>query len=91
MSKHAGKIIPVAVFDISSSSVAGAHTLINKIEENKSNVSFLASSRKFLEPKEDIDIARFVSDNLASLESVIATLQKADNHKPKEVFVLLSS
>lgn len=91
MSKQNGKIIPVAIFDISSSSVAGSHTLINKTGEGKSNVSFLASSRKFLEPKEDIDIARFVSDNLASLESVIATLQKADNHKPKEVFVLLSS
>ncbi len=91
MSKHAGKIIPVAIFDISSSSVAGAHTLISKAPDGKSNISFLASSRKFLEPKDDIDIERFVANNLSSLESVTATLQKADNHKPKEVFVLLSS
>ena len=91
MEKSHAKMIPIAVFDISSGSVAGTHVLAPKMQTKEPHISMLASARVFSEPKEDIDIERFVSETLSNLDSVIGTLQKADNHKPKSVFVLLAS
>ncbi len=83
---------PVAVFDISSSSVAGAHTLIPKgAEVAQSKVSILASTRLFSELKEEITIERFVEQSIGQLGKVITMLKKADNHHPKYIQVLLAS
>lgn len=83
---------PVAVFDISSSSVAGAHTLIPKSADNTdATISILASTRLFSELKEEITIERFVEQSIAQLAKVITTLKKADNHHPKYIQVLLAS
>lgn len=90
MSKHAGKVIPIAVFDISSASIAGGHVLLSKNSEKKI-ASVLASSRVYSEPREDIDIERFVSDTLKSIENTINILKKADNHTPKHLQITLSS
>lgn len=85
-------IIPVAVFDISSSSVAGAHTLIPRSEEIKNTkISVLASTRLFSELKEDISIERFVEQTISQLTKVITTLKNADHHHPKYVQVILAS
>lgn len=91
MSKSHPKMIPVAVFDISSSSIAGAHSLVPKAQEEAPHLSILASTRVFSEPKEDINIELFVSSALTNLDTVINTLKKADNHKPKDIHVLLAS
>lgn len=91
MAKPNSKMVPIAVFDISSSSIAGAHALIPKEREDNPHVSILASTRVFSEPKEDINIELFVSGALANFDTVINTLKKADNHKPKEIHVLLAS
>ncbi len=84
-------MVPIAVFDISSSSIAGAHALIPKGREDNPHVSILASTRVFTEPKPDINIEQFVSSALTNIDAVISTLHKADNHKPKDVHVLLAS
>lgn len=91
MSKSLTKMTPIAVFDISSGSVAGAHALVHKSHNQHSMASLLASSRSFTKPKEDLDIKRFVDNTLEQMDAVIAKLHKADNHKPKEIHVLLSS
>lgn len=83
---------PVAVFDISSSSVAGAHTLLPKgatVPEAK--VSVLASTRLFSDLKEELTIERFVEQTISQIDKVITTLKKADNHHPKYIQVLLAS
>lgn len=85
------KIIPVAVFDISSSSIGGAHVLVPKHFEKNDKVSILASSRNISEPKEDINIERFVNDSIENLEKTISTIKKADNHSPEHIQVLLAS
>ncbi len=83
---------PVAVFDISSSSIAGAHTLIPKgAQTSEAKVSVLASTRLFSELKEEITVERFVEQTIQGLGKVIATLKKADNHHPKYIQVLLAS
>jgi cell division ATPase FtsA len=92
MAKTNEHIIPVAVFDISSSSVAGAHTLIpkgSKVADAK--VSILASTRIFSEIKEEINIERFVEQTINQLSKVASTLKKADHHQPSYVQVILAS
>lgn len=92
MAKPHAKMIPIAVFDISSSSVAGAHALIPKHEDaSTTSVSLLASTRILTEPREDIDIERFVENTKTTLASVLTTLQKADAHRPEAIHVLLAS
>lgn len=85
------KIIPVAVFDISSSSIGGAHVLVPSHFEKNDKVSVLASLRNISEPKEDLNIEKFVNDSILNLENTISTIKKADNHHPKHIQVLLAS
>ncbi len=92
MAKSHTTMLPVAVFDISSSSVAGAHALVPKGSLSKeTKVSFLASTRTLSEPREDLNIERFVADTVAGLEATITTLKKADAHKPDYIQILLAS
>ena len=96
MAKTHGHIIPVAVFDISSSSVAGAHTLIPKGSKHPpaggdTKVSILASIRLFSELKEDINIERFVEQTINQISKITNTLKKADNHRPEHIQVILAS
>lgn len=85
------KTFPIAVFDISSSSVAGAHVLIPKAKNQEIKPSILASSRVFSAPQDDLNIEKYISDTLKQLEKTIAVLKKADNHKPEKIQVLLAS
>lgn len=91
MAKPHTKMVPVAVFDISSSSVAGAHVLIPKKNDTTGKVSILASSRLLSKPKEDLTIERFVDGTIEQLEKTIALLKKADNHTPEHIQILLAS
>lgn len=79
-----------AVFDISSSSVAGANVLSQE-NDPKTKAIFLASARSDATLQEDIDIKRFVEETVKNLDSVIARLQKADVHKPTFLQVVLAS
>lgn len=84
--------VPIAVFDISSSSVAGAHILLPKGENvQKTKASVLAHARGHAELKEDITIERFVEQTIDQLEKVVTMLKKVDNHKPEYIQVLLAS
>jgi hypothetical protein len=92
MAKSNKKMTTIAVFDISSSSVAGAHTIVEKGSENTlGSVSSLASVKMFSQLKEDINIDRFVEQTISQLQNVITTIKKADNHKPSYVQIILSS
>lgn len=91
MAKALVKMIPTAVFDISSSSVAGAHVLVPKGQDATTKVSILASSRLMSKPKEDLTIERFVDGTIEQLEKTVALLKKADNHIAEHVQVLLAS
>jgi hypothetical protein len=78
-----------AVFDISSSSVAGAHVLTKN--EAVTKAVFLASSRRDASFHEDMDIGRFVEETVINLETVIGTIQKSDVHHPPYIQVVLAS
>lgn len=81
--------VPVAVFDISSSSVGGAHALV-KMEKDQPSV-ILASSRIDSALQEDLDMKRFVSDTVRNLEAVASSLHKADLHRPERIELVLAS
>jgi hypothetical protein len=82
--------IPVAVFDISSSSVGGAHALVQP-EDLEGQHAILASARADATLQEELDIKRFVSDTVHNIESVATQLRKADSHAPKQIQVVLAS
>ncbi|MBP6857647.1 MAG: hypothetical protein KBC11_00400 [Candidatus Pacebacteria bacterium] len=86
MPKSKGHSLPIAVFDISSSSVAGAHAIVNKEKS-----SILASTRLFSVPQEDLNVERYINETIEQLDKVISILKKADNHTPSIVQVLLAS
>ncbi len=81
--------VPIAVFDISSSSVGGAHALV-KMEKNQPSV-LLASSRIEAPLQEDLDMKRFVASTVQNLETVTAHLHRADLHKPDHIELVLAS
>ena len=85
--KH-GKIF--AVYDMSSSSVAGAHVL-TKQHDGISQAVLLASSRSNAPLQEDIDMQRFVDEACKHLQEVITVVRKADVHHPTYIQVTLAS
>jgi Tfp pilus assembly PilM family ATPase len=80
---------PVAMYDVSSSSVGGAHILINKHNDVKAVV--LAQVRVDALLQEDINMDHFVNDTIRNFESVVTKIQKADIHKPTYVQLVLAS
>lgn len=92
MSSQHAPTIPVAVFDISSSSVGGAHALIKKGAQVKhEKIIILAQSRIDAVTQEDLTIERFVSDTLKGIESVATTIRTLDAHQPEYIQVVLAS
>ncbi len=81
---------PFAVFDISSSSVAGAHALTAG-RKGTSKTTILASARIDLALQEDLNIERFVSETANHLSEVVATIQQQDSHHPEYIQVILAS
>lgn len=81
--------VPIAVFDISSSSVGGAHALVKGDENHLPTI--LASARVDAPLQEDLDMKRFVSDTTKNLERVLSNLRKADLHKPSHIELVLAS
>lgn len=79
-----------AIFDISSSSVAGAH-VITKHSPSGLEASIIASAREDAVLKEDLDMKRFVTETVHNLEHIIARIQKADMHQPQHIEVILAS
>lgn len=75
-----------AVFDISSSSVAGAHIL-----SEGTKAIMLASARADAPLQEDINVKRFVDDTVKHLESITGRIRKADVHHPTSIQVVLAS
>ncbi len=81
----------IAVFDISSSSVAGGHVLLERDVHTKHQSLFLASTRVDAALSGEPDIARLVEHTAKNLEQVVARLHKADVHHPDYIQVVLAS
>jgi hypothetical protein len=81
----------IAVFDISSSSVGGAHALIERGDGEKNSVNFLVQERRDSGLEEELNIERFVEDTAKALEVVISHVRTADVHHPEFIQVVLSS
>ncbi len=75
----------VALYDISSNSVAGAHVLYD------ASTAILAAARSDALIQESTDSKRLVDDTVRHLEDVSARIHKADTHHPSFVQVMLSS
>ncbi len=80
---------PVAVFDVSSASVAGAHVLVGGPKDHLPTI--LASSRISIPMQETIDMQRFVSDTVQGLREVLSRLHQADVHHPSSIELALAS
>jgi hypothetical protein len=80
----------VAVFDISSSSVAGAHVLLES-KGDMHSVSILVQERRDSNLEEELNIERFVNDTAKTLETVIEHVRNADLHHPSMIQVVLGS
>jgi len=92
MSRKNTATIPVALFDISSSSVGGAHALVKKgPQATIETISILAQSRVDATLQEDLNIERFVSETLKGIESVATTIRGVDAHLPEYIQVVLAS
>lgn len=85
------KSTAVAVFDISSSSVGGAHVLLEKTHEGKPVLKVLVQERRDSDLEEEINIQRFVDDTAKALEVVIGHVRTADIHHPALIQVVLGS
>ncbi len=85
------KATAIAVFDISSSSVGGAHALIGKNKNNSANVTILVQERRDTGLEEELDIERFVNDTARALEAVVDHVRTADVHHPEYIQVVLAS
>ncbi|HEY0980109.1 MAG TPA: hypothetical protein VGE18_01725 [Candidatus Paceibacterota bacterium] len=87
--------IPVAVFDISSSSVGGAHALIKKAAHGEiplvEKAAVLAQSRTQAPLQTELNIERFVAEALKGLETVATDIRKRDVHHPEYIQVVLAS
>ncbi len=79
----------IAVFDVSSSSVGGAHALYHP--QNTSPLTLVANIRSDSTLQEDINMKRFVSDTVHNIETVASSLRKADMHKPSHIEIVLAS
>ena len=84
--KHNGVF---ALYDISSSSVAGAHVLVH--HETCPSTTLLASVRSETMIRDDINIERFVADTNTRLQDVVNQVRAADVHHPSFIQVVLAS
>lgn len=93
MSANKNPNIPVAVFDISSGSVGGAHALVRKGDFVDTNKVLLLSQKRFNSPLQtELTISRFVNDTLKNIEHVALDLQKeSPHHIPDFVQIVLAS
>ncbi|HWC57596.1 MAG TPA: hypothetical protein VG621_01425 [Candidatus Paceibacterota bacterium] len=86
---HTRRSRVLAVYDISSGSVGGAHVLLPTTDEEKS--VFLTSVREASASQETLDVEHLIRATDACLERVIAQVRKEDVHHPEAITVLLSS
>lgn len=75
-----------AVYDVSSSSVAGAHVL-----RTAQTPIILASVRSDAPLQEEMDMQRFVEEGVKHLTEVVAQVRAKDVHQPSHIQVVLAS
>lgn len=75
-----------AVYDVSSSSVAGAHVL-----KDGTTPVILASVRSDAPLQEEMDMQRFVEEGVKHLTEVVTRVKSLDVHHPDHIQVVLAS
>jgi hypothetical protein len=85
------KSTAVAVFDISSSSVGGAHALLDLSSHELTGVTILVQERRDSGLDDELNIDRFIENTAKALEVVISHVRTADVHHPEIIQVVLSS
>lgn len=75
-----------AVYDLSSSSVAGAHIL-----RTDTTPVMLASARRHAQLQGDLNVQRFVEEEVKHLSDVITKVKAKDLHHPSHIQVILAS
>lgn len=84
--------IPVAVFDISSASVGGAHAFVRKYApEDTQKVSLISQFRQNSDFHEDINTERFISETTKNLKTVAQKLFSENKIHPKYIQIVLAS
>lgn len=92
MSAKKAATVPVAVFDVSSASVGGAHALVKRGPSTKPHkITVLAASRRESALQEDITMDRFVSETLKGIETVVTEIRAQDVHHPEAIQLVLAS
>lgn len=92
MSNKKQPTIPVAVFDMSSASVGGAHAYVRYKDFSHTEKVFLVSQeRQTLNLHEDINTERFISETVSALEKVASSLYAKDMQRPEYVQIVLAS
>lgn len=80
----------VAVFDIGSHSVGGAHVLIPKKQDQTIPKAIISSYARFENPYSDVkDVKIYLKQVLDSIKKVSHTIQSSDIHTPETIYVLL--
>ncbi len=87
----ASQATPIAVFDISSSSVGGAHALVSRNSSDNVAVTMLVQDRRDSGLDDELNVERFVEETTKALDVVIDHVRTADVHHPESIQVLLSS
>jgi hypothetical protein len=81
--------IPVALFDIGSHSLGGAHLLIPKNENSFSKGIISSLSRYETEYSDIVDVKIHLKKVLDAVKKVAHTIQSSDIHVPEAVYILL--
>lgn len=82
----------VAIFDLSSSSVGGAHSIFPFSKENtKEKIAVLAHHRSNLDVLTVIPEETYIKKLFRGLQETIEILKKADHHTPSYIQIVLSS
>jgi hypothetical protein len=76
----------LAVYDISSSSVAGAHVV-----RTDAAPVMLASARTNIPLQDDINMSRFVEEGVKHLGQIVEQIKAKDAHHPTHIQVILAS
>lgn len=85
-------MVAVALLDISSASIAGAHALVKASgNTTKDTAVILNQSRSDVGMQTTLDISRYLDEATRLLEGVIADMRATDTHHPVHIEVVLGS
>ncbi len=85
-----GTLTPVAIFEVSSASAAGAHVFV-PTNNHEGPSTILAQSRVFSPFSSRLDITRYLEQAVQNLSRVVDIVRAADDHHPDTVQLVLAA